>query len=287
MGASAYLARSQTPHQCRRRGGTELVGSLDQAARCVINGRFVRGFIPLQIARSSFKRNIFDIIILMIIWISLAALVATFLGGMFALRFKDKLHLILGFSAGAIIGVAFFDLLPEAIDLASPQYSISYITSVVAIGFVGYTILDRFIFLHSHGREELHNHDEKPHTSKRGILGAGSLSVHSFLDGAAIGLAFQVSEAIGVIIAIAVLVHDFSDGINTVNMIIKNSGSKNEAFKWLLVDSIAPVLGVISTIFYSLPNSTLGIVLAVFAGFFLYIGASDLLPESHHSHPTI
>jgi ZIP family zinc transporter len=50
----------------------------------------------------------------MIIWISIAALISTFLGGIFALRFKDKLHLILGFSAGAIIGVAFFDLLPES-----------------------------------------------------------------------------------------------------------------------------------------------------------------------------
>jgi ZIP family zinc transporter len=52
----------------------------------------------------------------MIIWISIATLVSTLLGGMFALRFKDKLHLILGFSAGVIIGVAFFDLLPEAIN---------------------------------------------------------------------------------------------------------------------------------------------------------------------------
>ncbi len=223
----------------------------------------------------------------MIIWISLAALVATFLGGMFALRFKDKLHLILGFSAGAVIGVAFFDLLPESIELASGSHSISFITSMVALGFVGYTILDRFIFLHSHGREELHtDHEEKPALKKRGILGAGSLSVHSFLDGAAIGLAFQVSEAVGAVVAVAVLVHDFSDGINTVSMIIKNSGSKNEAFKWLMVDSIAPVLGVVSTLFFTLPESTLGLTLAVFTGFFLYIGASDLLPESHHNHPT-
>src|SRR6185369_7038341 len=90
----------------------------------------------------------------MIIWISIATLVATFLGGMFALRFKDKLHLILGFSAGAIIGVAFFDLLPEAIELGSGTYSVSIMTSIVALGFIVYTILDRFIFFHSHGPHE-------------------------------------------------------------------------------------------------------------------------------------
>lgn len=221
----------------------------------------------------------------MIIWISIAALVCTLLGGMFALYFKDKLHLILGFSAGAIIGVAFFDLLPEAIELGSKNYDIAYITSITALGFIIYTILDRFIFFHSHRSDE-HEISVAEHVSKRGMLGAGSLSVHSFLDGAAIGLAFQVSAAVGVIVAIAVLVHDFSDGINTVNLILKNSGTRAQAFKWLLVDAIAPVLGVISTLFFSVPESTLGIILAVFAGFFLYIGASDLLPESHHGHPT-
>lgn len=223
----------------------------------------------------------------MIIWISIATVVSTLLGGMFALRFKDKLHLILGFSAGAVIGVAFFDLLPEAIELASKDYDVAFITSIVALGFVVYTVLDRFVFLHSHESDEHRDHNTTPQTNKRGILGAGSLSVHSFLDGAAIGLAFQVSASVGAIVAVAVLVHDFSDGINTVNMILKNSGTRAQAFKWLLIDAAAPVLGVISTLFFTVPESSLGIILAVFTGFFLYIGASDLLPESHHGHPTV
>lgn len=221
---------------------------------------------------------------MIIIWISIAALISTFLGGMFALKFKDKLHLILGFSAGAVLGVAFFDLLPEAIELSSGVYDVGYITTVMALGFIGYTILDRFIFFHSHNTEGEHTHGK---STKRGVLGAGSLALHSFLDGAAIGLAFQVSSAVGVVVAMAVLVHDFSDGINTVNMILKNAGSKKQAFKWLLLDAVAPVLGVISTLFFTLPESALGIILAIFSGFFLYIGASDLLPESHHGHPTI
>jgi ZIP family zinc transporter len=224
----------------------------------------------------------------MIIWIGIATLVFTLLGGAFALRFKDKLHLILGFSAGAIIGVAFFDLLPEAIKLGSQNYDIAFITSIVALGFIVYTILDRFIFFHSATIEDgqKNSEEKEQHINNRGILGAGSLSAHSFLDGAAIGLAFQVSAAVGAIVAIAVLVHDFSDGINTVNLVLKNSGTRSQAFKWLLVDAIAPVLGVVSTLFFSVPESALGIILATFCGFFLYIGASDLLPESHHNHPT-
>ena len=216
----------------------------------------------------------------MLIIIAAATCISTLVGGLFALRFKDKLHLILGFSAGAVIAVAFFDLMPEAMSLGSTVYPISTITAVVAMGFILYMILDRFVMFHSH------DEDENSHTH-RGKLGAGSLSIHSFLDGVAIGLAFQVSAAVGAIVAVAVLVHDFSDGINTVNLILKNKGEKTGAFRWLVVDALAPVLGVASTFFFTLPESALGLILAVFSGFFLYIGASDLLPESHHSHPTV
>src|ERR1035437_3826058 len=230
----------------------------------------------------------------MLILIALATFVSTLTGGLVALKLKDKLHLILGFSAGAVIAVAFFDLMPEAISLGSIYYSRATLLSIVALGFLVYLVLDRVIFLHSHAddHDNAHFHgQEETATSyeskqiQRGILGAGSLSIHSFLDGVAIGLAFQVSVAIGAVVAIAVLVHDFSDGINTVNLILKNKGEGARAFRWLVVDAIAPVVGVVSTLFFTLPESALAIILAIFSGFFLYIGASDLIPESYHGHP--
>jgi zinc transporter ZupT len=219
----------------------------------------------------------------MIILISILAFAVTLLGGLFALKFKDKLHLILGFSAGAIIAVAFFDLIPEALELGSQAYSTNEIISLVALGFFSFMILDRFVIFHSHHSDSDHHSHEGD--NKRGQLGAGSLSIHSFLDGLAIGLAFQVSATVGAVVTTAVLVHDFSDGINTVNLVLKNNGTVKSARKWLFVDALAPVLGVAATMFFSLPESVLGIILAIFAGFFLYIGASDLLPESHHGHP--
>ncbi|MBU6231209.1 MAG: ZIP family metal transporter [Patescibacteria group bacterium] len=218
----------------------------------------------------------------MVIIIALATFVSTFAGGLLALRFKDKLHLILGFSAGAVIGVAFFDLLPESIGLGSNFYSLSTVTAITAAGFLFYLILDRVIFLHSHAHED--GEHEAAHI-ERGVLGAGSLSFHSFLDGLAIGLAFQLSAAVGAVVAVAVLVHDFSDGINTVNLILKNQGQSRFAFRWLIVDAMAPVLGAASTLFFRLPEQSLAIILSLFAGFFMYIGASDLVPESHHAHP--
>jgi zinc transporter ZupT len=216
----------------------------------------------------------------MILLICIGAFVATLLGGLLALKFKDRLHLILGFSAGAILGVAFFDLLPEAMELGQVYFDTSTLLSFVALGFVLYMVLDRTIILHTHAHGDDHSH------AHRGQFGAGSLSIHSLLDGIAIGLAFQVSSSVGIIVAIAVLVHDFSDGMNTVNMILKNNGSKESALSWLLTDALAPILGVIITLFFTLPENILGTILALFSGFFLYIGASDLLPESHHGHPT-
>ncbi len=217
----------------------------------------------------------------MLILIALAAFLSTCIGGYIALRFKDKLHLILGFSAGAVIAVAFFELLPEAIELGSITYDAGTITSVAGLGFLLYLVLDRMIILHSHTEE---NGD---HSTHRGILGASSLSVHSFLDGVAIGLAFQVSPGVGIIIATAVLVHDFSDGINTVNLVLKNGGTSKMALQWVATDAIAPVLGILSTSLFTVSSTTLALFLATFSGFFLYIGATDLLPESHHRHPTI
>jgi ZIP family zinc transporter len=229
------------------------------------------------------KGIIMDVFMSITILLAIATVIATFIGGLLALRFKDKLHLILGFSAGAVIGVAFFDLLPEAIELGGSIYDVDIITSVVAAGFVFFMILDRMVLLHTHEEDADHSHGENIH---RGRLGALSLAVHSFLDGVAIGLAFHVSSAVGAVVATAVLVHDFSDGINTVNLILKNQGKSKHAFSWLVVVALAPLLGAFSTFFFTLSEASLGLVLATFCGFFLYIGAADLLPESHHSHPT-
>ena len=220
--------------------------------------------------------------------IAIGAFAATFLGGLAALRFKDKLHLILGFSAGAVVAVALFDLLPESIGLGSRYYDPATITSLAALGFLAYLVLDRTVFLHCHAHDEGHEHDlaaPEARQVQRGRLGASTLSIHSFLDGVAVGVAFQVSVAVGAIVAVAVLVHDFSDGINTVNLIVKNKGERATALRWLAMDAVAPVVGIASTAFFALPESALALILAVFSGFFLYIGATDLIPESHHAHP--
>lgn len=221
---------------------------------------------------------------LWIMGIALVASLTTLVGGMFALKLKDKLHLVLGFSAGAIIAVVFFELIPEALTLGSVYFATGTLITFTAMGFFAYMVLDRFVLLHMHSEGD---HCAHAGTSTRGLAGASSLSAHSFLDGFAIGLAFQASVAVGAAVAVAVLVHKFSDGINTVGLILKNGGTRAQAFNWLIIASLAPALGVVATLFFVFPENILPVVLATFAGFFLYIGAADLLPESHHAHPRL
>jgi len=210
-----------------------------------------------------------------------AIFLSVIFGGLFALKFKDKLHLILGFSAGSVIGVAFFDLLPEAFKTGKDFYQAETITLFIVLGFLLYMILDRVLTAHSHHDEECENHNHK------GVLGAGSISLHSLVDGLVVGLSFQISPAVGITLAVAIFAHAFSDGINTVNMIVRSGGDTKKSRKWLLVDAIAPVLGILSSYFISIPENIFPILISIFCGFFVYLGASDLLPESHHGHPKI
>ena len=217
---------------------------------------------------------------LLVMALSSVAFCATMLGGALALRLRDQLHLILGFSAGAIVGLAFFDLLPEALSIGS--HTPSAVLSVAALGFFGYAVLDRLILLHTH-QEDGHEHVRE--NVLRGWAGAASLSAHSLIDGLAIGFAYRASPSIGVIVAAAVIAHDCSDGMNTVNLVLKNGGERRLAFRWLIVDAAAPVLGAALSLLVAPPRDALALLLALFAGFFLFIGASDVLPESFHAHP--
>jgi len=208
--------------------------------------------------------------------IALGALAATMTGGMMALKLEGKLPLVMGFSAGAVIGVAFFDLGPEALDAGAGLYAPRTLLAIAALGFFFYAALDRLV---------AHHDCQGQANATRGLLGAASFSAHSVLDGFAMGVAFQASREIGLIVAAAVLAHDFADGLNTVNVVIKNGGTRRFALRWLAVDAAAPVLGAALSLLLAPGRGLLAILLALFCGFFLHIGTSGLLPESHRAHP--
>lgn len=200
---------------------------------------------------------------------------ATLVGGNVVLRYNRALPLLLGFSSGAVIGVALFDLLPEALDLAGEQHSHLSITTAAAAGFVLYFLMGRTAGALTGG------------TSGHRHFAPASLTLHSLLDGLGIGLAFHISSAAGIVVAAAVLAHDSVDGANTVILSLAGGGGRPRAKWWLAADAIAPLAGIALASVLVIPNFALALLLGVFAGFFLYIGASELLPLSHVRRPQL
>lgn len=213
---------------------------------------------------------------LFILALALGACAATMIGGLFALRLKSLLPVAMGFSAGAVIGVAFFDLAPEALEAGKGIWDPRTLLTVAAVGFFLYAVLDRLVARHD---------CEGQAGPARGMMGAASFSAHSVLDGFAMGVAFHASREIGLVVAAAVLSHDFADGLNTVTVVTKNGGSRGFALRWLAVDAVAPILGASLSLLFTPGIGTLALLLALFCGFFLHIGASGLLPESHRAFP--
>jgi ZIP family zinc transporter len=210
--------------------------------------------------------------------LSLVAFVSTSAGGLCALGFRDRLHLVLGFTAGVLLGVVSFDLVPKSFEL-SHQLGGNGLAAIVALagGFLLFHGLKKFV-LAARVRENACAHDHRP---SYGVLSAAALISHSFLDGVGIGLAFQVSEPVGVTVAVAVIAHDFCDGLNTVSLMLLHRNTMARALGMLALDAVAPALGAASTLAYSAPPETLVLYLGFFAGFPLYIGASVILPQAH------
>ena len=212
---------------------------------------------------------------------SIGTFISTLLGGLFGIKNRDRLHYIISFTAGVLIAVAFFDILPEMFSIVTEKgLDVSRGMIAVVVGFFAIHILEKLAVIHSSHEDEYADHRHPA----VGYVGALGLAFHSFLDGVGIGLGFHVSPHVGLLIAVAVIAHDFSDGLNTVSLMLVNKHKVKKSIQLLVVDALTPVLGVAATYLFTIPESTLVLYLGFFAGFLLYIGASDLLPEAHSKH---
>ncbi|MDO8489991.1 MAG: ZIP family metal transporter [bacterium] len=208
----------------------------------------------------------------------IASVVSTFLGGLFGIRHRDKLHLIISFTAGVLLSLCFFDIIPEIFTLATENgFNVLHALIALVVGFLVIHVLEKAAVIHGTHEDEYGEHRHE----MVGTVGALGLSFHSFLDGVGIGLGFHVNQHVGILIAIAVIAHDFSDGLNTVSYMLLNKNSMKKTITLLTVDAFAPIIGVLATVVITIPKNMLMIYLGFFAGFLLYISASDLLPEAH------
>jgi ZIP family zinc transporter len=214
-----------------------------------------------------------------IIIFSLLTFVSTFLGGLFAIKYKEKIHQVMAFAAGVLLGVVSFEILPEIIEQVN-TYSFNSIDIMIALvlGFFIFHILEKTILIQHCHEEDCAIHKKHPHI---GIASAAALIGHSFIDGIGIGLGFQVNIATGMLVATAVISHSFTDGLNSMAFLLNNGNAEKRSKIILLFHALAPILGAASTLLFTLSPYYLTLYLGFFAGFLLYIGASDILPEAH------
>lgn len=213
-----------------------------------------------------------------------ATAVATATGGAIALRARDRLHLVLGLSAGLLLGLVAFDLLPEVFEMSSSNFLGAPAVSVAIVGgFLLLHLYEKFFGTHEAADSE-YGDDHKHSANVAGSVGALAMGVHVFLDGLALGVAFAIDESLGIALFVALLVHAFSDGLNTVSLLIK-SGKWSRKAIWLLgVDSVARISGAAIGANLSINGDLTAIYLAAFSGILIYLATSHILPEAHARH---
>jgi ZIP family zinc transporter len=215
---------------------------------------------------------------MLVISLAVVAAVAALAGGWLAIKLQNYLDLALGVTAGIILGLVAFDLLPEIFRISyDRQLSTSWPMIAFVSGFLFFHILEKFILLH-----QSHEPGYRTHSHPYVGLAAGSALIgHSFLDGASIGIAFQVSRSVGAAVALAVIGHRFADGFNVTNLMMFHRNKPHRTMLVLVIASLMPILGGLLTLPFDLNESFLAIYLGFFAGFLVYLAAGDILPQAH------
>jgi zinc transporter ZupT len=208
---------------------------------------------------------------------------ATILGGIFAAKYRKNIGILGAFAAGVLITTSLLDILPQNFKLAqSANILLEDVMALTVVGFLFLYIISNLVTKHVFSKDGEYVEVKHP---LGGVFATSELSVHSFIDGLAIGFGLQADIHVGIIIAFAVICHDFTDGLSTVTVMLKSGNSLRNSLRMLFLDAIAPVVGAAVTLFLQLPSYYIVLLLPFFAGGFLYLGASDLLPQAQEENP--
>ncbi|MDD5101390.1 MAG: ZIP family metal transporter [Endomicrobiaceae bacterium] len=198
-----------------------------------------------------------------------SALVGTFLVLKFTNWSRKNSILLIGFAAGVMLSIAFIHLIPEAVE--SNPNSLIYVFS----GFLFMYAIQHFLFFHPCHDEHCHVH--------LGALSTFGLAMHSFFDGIIISIGFGVNSTIGLLTTLAIILHKMPDGITITGILLHSNMKTKKIISYsLLVALFTPIGTALGLIFFNyISQEIMGIFLAFTAGTFIYLSASDLIPETH------
>jgi ZIP family zinc transporter len=217
--------------------------------------------------------------VLPVIFSAIMAFVATFSAGLFIKKLLGHIGTICAFSAGFFISLSFFDLLPQVLTLASETQVPLELLLMVSIGGFAFLLIANVGFSRFHPKG--HSMDKTSTRPMIGMLSTLEFCSHAFLEGVAIGVGFQLQFGLGVFVAVAVVSHDFCDGISTLTLMLNSGNTLKASLEMLLVDAFAPVLGAVSTLFFVVESRVLVYALSFLVGSFFYIGFGTLLPDAY------
>jgi zinc and cadmium transporter len=213
-----------------------------------------------------------------VILFSLLAAITTMFGAFLVhynrKRVKGYLIHIIGASAGVLLGASFIHLLPEAMELNT--YALSY----TLVAFLLFYLLEQLVIIHPCAEPNCDTHK-----LKLGRISFVAFAVHSLLDGMAITVGFSVDPTLGVIAAVAVILHELPEGIATLTLLHYAEYPHRRSLLLTSVVAIATPIGAILT-YFIIPWITFeiqGALLGLIAGSFLYVAAADLIPETHRA----
>jgi len=204
--------------------------------------------------------------------------------GLLVLFVKEKiiprvLWALIAFSAGTILGTAYLELLPEALELVGGSEAFIYIT----VGFVSFFFLERYIYWshgHSHKIEDAQTSSDRKITKNFAYLNVIGDGIHNFVDGMIIATGFLIEFQVGLAATIAVIFHELPQELGDYGILIYSGFKRNRALIINYIAALTVVLGgVFAIIFLEVVEALSGILLAFSAGGFIYVGAADLLPE--------
>jgi len=205
---------------------------------------------------------------------------ATVIGLLVSYVLKDSVHMMLSFSASALIATACLILIPESIEIGESIHDIQYLLMVMVGGFF-LAFFASLVFKH-----HKHTHDVHEDVGHAGLAPA-SVSAHGIIDGLASGAALIALPGLALPVIAAISMHRIVDGMTVGPVLIRNDVSKRQVLIWSVLTILSPLFGIALSQIITLNDSVLSLALAALAGLFLYVGASDILPETRHAHPKL
>ena len=213
-----------------------------------------------------------------IIFYSVLAGLAT-ISGMIMVILKEEWVLrnsrhVHSFAAGLILGIAFFHLFPESLELS--EHALTFIF----IGFLIFYLLEHLMVIHS-GSEMHYKDRHNPQHTKAMVMFWG-LFFHSLVDGLIIGVGFEIDSTIGILTSLGVIMHEVPEGVTTFSLLV-NMIKRGKALAMSTAVAIATPIGALISLTFMgrLSEPAIGLLLAMAGGSFLYIAATDLIPETH------